>query len=128
MMLIGDRTKEMAQDLLMGFQGDLMSDGCQVFRHISKRLRCWAQLERKAKRLKESWDKTAAEFGAYALASFETLRMAVYRMREQTDLELATEQEICDERRLKFMADCLCHLDSEHPGVGAFAFEVLNDH
>ncbi len=124
---IGSRTKEMAQELLKGFHGNLMSDGCQSYRHMPNRLRCWAHLERKAKGLKESWDKTAAEFGAYVLAGFEGLRTAVYRMREQSDEERQPEQKTCEEKRIELMLHCVRHVDNSHDGIGAFAFEILND-
>jgi hypothetical protein len=125
---IGDRTKEMAQELLKGFQGDLMSDGCQVYRHMDKRLRCWAHLDRKAKGLQESWDKTTSKFGKYVVATFKELREAVYRMRELPKAERQAEEVACDEKRLELIAHCLRHKDSEHKGVGSFAFEILNDH
>jgi hypothetical protein len=125
---IGSRTKEMTQGLLKGFQGVLMSDGFQGYRHMSNRVRCWAHLDRKAKGLAESWDKTAAEFGTYVLKNLKALREAVYRMREQPDLERAAEQEACDQKRLELLAYCLSHKDSTHQGVGALAVEILNDH
>ena len=125
---IGSRTKEMVQNLLKVFQGDLMSDGCQVYRHLSNRLRCWAHLERKATGLKESWDKTVAEFGAYASACFESLRKTVYRMREQINPERTVDQEACNEKRLQFIVHCLNNVDSENSSIKAFAVEVLNDH
>ena len=103
-----------------------MTDGYGAYRRFEKRIRCWSHLERKAKALRESWDKEAATFGCYALKIMEFLRDGVYQMRgEPSNLEIANR---CDYERLSFLMECLRKNDAKHEPTRAFAVEILNDH
>lgn len=124
---VGPRSSETAEKILKGFKGWLMTDGYGAYRQYEKRLRCWAHLERKAIALEESWDKSAASFGVYAVKTFELLRQYVYRMREMTPEEREPERAACTQERLKFIYECLLRNDSEHEGTRAFTVEILND-
>jgi transposase len=126
--IIGPRSSETAEKILAGFKGWIMTDGYHAYRQFENRLRCWSHLERKAKSLEESWDKSAANFGAYAVKTFELLRNSVYRMREIASEEREEIQANCDLERLHFLLKCLQKNDVEHEATRAFAVEILNDH
>lgn len=125
---IGPRSSETALRILEGFKGWLMTDGYMAYRQFSKRIRCWAHLERKAKGLEESWDKEAANFGAYAASALQSLRENVYQMRGLPLDTVHLEQKQCDQTRIEFIFECLRRDQSEHQATRAFAVEILNDH
>jgi IS1 family transposase len=125
---VGPRSSETAEKILAGFKGWIMTDGYHAYRKFENRLRCWSHLERKAKSLEESWDKGAANFGAYAVKTFELLRKHVYKMREIARDERKEIQTDCDLERLHFLLKCLQKNDVEHEATRAFAVEILNDH
>jgi transposase len=125
--MVGPRSSETAEKILKGFEGWIMTDGYNAYRRFENRLRCWSHLERKAKALEESWDKSAANFGAYAIQTFERLRQCVYRMREMPPDEKEKELLSCDHERLHFLLECLKKNHAEHEATRAFAVEILND-
>ena len=119
------RTNELVRNLLSEFTGWLMSDGYHVYREITKRLRCWAHLVRKAKGLAESLDREAAAFGKRALEVLKTLMDAVYQAREgPPGINLEEEYWALLE---SFSAECERMLDSKHEKARALAVEFLND-
>lgn len=124
---VGSRTLEMAQKILEGFKGVLMTDGYTAYRWYENRIRCWAHLDRKAAALDECWDKEAASFGAYALKTLESLRKSVGKMRKMTPEERTAEQKLCEATRLAFIYECLLRNNAEHEKTRAFAVEILND-
>lgn len=124
---VGPRTLEVAQRILEGFKGTLMTDGLAVYRWYEDRLRCWSHLDRKAVGLEESWDKEAATFGAYAVKAFESLRQCIYKMRKMESSQRQSEEKTADEIRLKFIYECLQRNNAEHEATRAFAVEILND-
>ena len=126
--VVGPRSSETAEKILKGFSGWLMTDGYGAYRRFENRLRCWSHLERKAIALEESWDKSAAGFGAYAVKTFELLRQNVYRMRETSPSERGPIQDNCEKEKIEFLVECLRRDDSNHEATRAFAVEILNDH
>lgn len=81
---VGYRTSEIFQILTEdGYDGWLMSDGYQVYRHFRKRLRCWAHLIRKARGLRDSLSSVERKYGNQILAILENeLMQAVYEARK----------------------------------------------
>jgi hypothetical protein len=84
-------------------------------------------LERKAKALKDSWDKSASAFGAYVGKTFETLRNSVYKMREMEPDARTQEAEACAELQAKLCMECLRHQDTADEKTQNFAREIVND-
>ena len=124
---IGARSLEVAQRILEGFKGILMTDGYTVYRHYENRIRCWPHLERKALALYESWDKETSSFGAYAVSTLKSLRQSVYKMREMEPSERSLEQQACQNTKVQFLYNCLEKNDSQHELLRAFTVEILND-
>lgn len=119
------RSKELVRNLLDGFTGWLMSDGYLVYREISKRLRCWAHLERKAKGLAESLDRPTAAFGKSAHTLLKTLMAAIYQAREgPPGMDLAKEHSAL---LADFKQKCERMSTSSHKKARALAVEFLND-
>ena len=120
------RTNELVRNLLGEFKGWLMSDGYQVYREITKRLRCWAHLVRKAKGVSESLDQEAAAFGKRAHEVLKLLMEAVYQAREGPpgiNLEEKYWALLGD-----FSAECeQMSKHSKHEKARALAVEFLND-
>ncbi len=105
---IAGRGKELVENVLDGFKGWLMTDGWVAYRHVLRRLRCWAHLIRKARGLAQSGDREARLFDALVLSTLEALMAAVYAAREgppPVDLptryaaELAGLRAACTERQ-----------------------------
>lgn len=124
---VGPRSAELAQKILGDFPGLLMADGYCVYRSYTNRLRCWAHLERKAKALKDSWDKEASTFGTYVAKTFETLRNSVYKMREMEPNTRDKEMDDCAELQAQLSIECLRHQGTTHEKTRKFAREIVND-
>lgn len=124
---IGGRTVEMARSILGNFSNWVMSDGYGAYRGFTKRLRCWAHLERKAKGLSESSDGIIAEFGKKALVRFRSLRESIYRMREQAHETLEQEKDKAEEAQAQLCYEMLRHENSEKAPIASFAREITND-
>ena len=124
---VGSRSTETAQKILNGFNGTIMADGYGAYRHFEQRVRCWAHLERKAKALQESWDTSAAAFGAYAVETFKVLREQVYRMREKQKNERGKEESFCYAKKIEFLMQCVRYKDAVHDKTREFAREIYND-
>lgn len=123
--LIGYRTKEMFQNLIReDFNGELMSDGYQVYRDYRKRLRCWAHLLRKSQALVECLSPAIQGYGREVDAILRTLMQAVYRAREGPPGSIRSEHEATLEQ-LKTL--CQCMRQSSHDKTKALGTELLND-
>ncbi len=123
--LIGYRTKEMFDNLIRNdFNGELMSDGYQVYRDYCKRLRCWAHLVRKARALRECLSPTIQGYGREVHAILDDLMQAVYRAREGPPGSIRPEHEATLER---LKALCECMRQSAHDKTQALGTELLND-
>ena len=122
---IGSRSKEILENLLGSrFKGWLMSDGYAGYRHILRRLRCWAHLLRKAQGLKDSLDEQAQGFGDTTLDLLEALIKAVYLAREGRgqNIEPAWREKLAAFRRV-----CERMKLSMHEKTRQLAVEFLND-
>jgi transposase-like protein len=123
--LIGHRTKEMFDNLIRDdFNGELMSDGYQVYRDYCKRLRCWAHLLRKTQALVECLSSAIQGYGREMDAILNTLMQAVYRAREGPPGSIRSEHEATLEQ-LKTL--CQCMRQSSHDKTQALGTELLND-
>jgi hypothetical protein len=125
---IGQRTLEMLTNTLGGaFNGTLMSDGYQAYRHLPDRLRCWAHLLRKLQGLTESTDRAVSRTGKAMQELFCTLMEAIYAERakpkpEQQGLASRYAPQIAKLRSL-------CESNREHynGNLRALAREFLLD-
>ena len=122
--VVGPRTKTVVKKILDIFNGTLMSDGYNAYRHFKNRLRCWAHLERKLKGLAESTNKTARGFGLYGLDLFETLKGAIKAARDGPDTDISANFSDLLE---KFNHYCVEHSQCSHKKTRALAREFLND-
>jgi transposase-like protein len=123
--LIGYRTKEMFENLIRDdFNGELMSDGYQVYRDYCKRLRCWAHLLRKTQALVQCLSPAIQGYGREVDAILNTLMQAVYRAREGPPGSIRSEHEATLEQ-LKSL--CQCMRQSSHDKTKALGTELLND-
>lgn len=123
--IVGRRKKRVAQKILCGFDGWLMSDGYQVYRDYEWRLRCWAHLLRKARGLAESTEQQAQKFGKRALQLLETVMDSIYQARKnppetslykQHAIRLGLFWKFCDE-----------YWDCEHKKTRELAREFCYD-
>ncbi len=123
---IGYRSMEILNNVLGDcYQGWIMSDGYKAYRHIIKRLRCWAHLIRKAKGLSEALTPNVQAFGRQTLELLNTLIDAVYAAREHPPNRPLSEtyKTQLDE----YKALCEIMVKSSHPKACALATEILND-
>jgi IS1 family transposase len=128
--LVGRRTDEIfvnVFDALIGFTGQLMTDGYRVYRTFLLRLRCWAHLLRKAKGLSDSYNPTSKEHGKQVETILNDLIAAVYQAREGPDggtvSILAHHQEALDNLRKV----CVTMSASSHKKTRELGGEFLND-
>jgi hypothetical protein len=123
---IGFRSMEILNNVLgLNFQGWVMSDGYQAYRHLLKRLRCWAHLLRKAKGLSEALTPNVKAFGQQTLELLDTLINAIYAAREHppdTPLTETYATQLDEFRKL-----CETMSTSTHDKARALANEILND-
>ena len=128
---VGKRTIEMLDNVIgTRFEGWLMSDGYQAYRHHPKRLRCWAHLIRKARGLAEALDKDARAFGHFTLAWLGTLQTAIYAWREAGGMAGTATDVIrrhYQDKLAEFRALCLVNAESAHDKTAALAKEFIND-
>ena len=107
------------------YKGWLMSDGYCVYRQFLKRLRCWAHLVRKARGLKEAYDKEPQVFGKETLDFLDSLMVAIKNARETPpDTPLS---EIYQDQLIRFRGACEKMKTSTHKKTRALAVEMLND-
>lgn len=122
---VAGRGKELVENLLEGFTGWLMTDGWIAYRHVQRRVRCWAHLIRKARGLAQSFDREARVFGALVLSTLEALMAAVYTAREGPSPVDGLTSHAPALAALR--AACAQRQGSEHPKIHALAVELLND-
>ncbi len=123
--IVGRREKRIAQKILCGFDGWLMSDGYRVYRDYDWRLRCWAHLIRKARGLAQSTEQQAQKFGKRTLNLLEMLMESIYQARENTPKIDLDKQHA---KRLDlFWKFCEAHWDCEHKKTKELAREFIHD-
>ena len=124
---VGARSLEMAQSIIGNFSGVLMTDGYLAYRSLANRIRCWAHLDRKAKALAESYDKSVSIFGLRMVHALKSMQDSIYRMREMAEERRAMEGALADETRIEMLAECIKQEDARNEKARAFAGEILND-
>jgi transposase len=123
---VGKRTRAVLERVLgETFDHWLMSDGYWAYRDYDWRLRCLAHLIRKARGLKESYDRRAQPFGTQLLDTVETIMEAVYQARGAPPGTSLRDQHATVLTAL-FQA-CTRHAESSHDKTRALARELLND-
>jgi transposase len=124
---VGPRTKEMAQKILEGFKGWLMTDGALFYREYPNRVRCWGHIDRKAEGLAESCNREAQAFGENVSSAFEMLMHGVYKMRELQGNELEVVRHACEEVKIELNYESVRNIDSKHEDTRKLAVELVND-
>lgn len=125
---IGHRSLEILTNLLTGkFKGNLMSDGYRSYRHLERRLRCWAHLIRKCQGLIDSTDARVSATGQVMPDVLCKLMEAIYLARAtpgMADGALASQYapDIAQLRQL-----CEQHQADQHKKLGELAREFLLD-
>lgn len=125
--LIGPRSKEMFDNALNAatFAGTVMSDGYAVYRDRTRRLRCWAHLQRKLVGLAESTDRQGAHAGAAMLDLFKQLMAAVFAARDHPAQPPPAVSHVTVTAQL--LALCQRHSHSPHAALRTVAREFLLD-
>ncbi|MEI8210247.1 MAG: transposase [Methylococcales bacterium] len=124
---VGRRTAAIFQALIIKnvYLGWIMTDGYQVYREQTKRLRCWAHLIRKARGLEEALNSEAQYFGEKSLFLLNSLIAAIKQAREAPPaqaLSITYKQQIEEYQRL-----CEKMSLSEHKKTHALSVEMLNN-
>jgi hypothetical protein len=123
---IGHRTAEMLDNVLTAeFNGQMMSDGYSVYRHLGRRLRCWAHLLRKLKGLAESCDARVADAGQSMLTKLRHLIDGIYRQRAILQKEALTSDYATELALLRAL--CETHQNDSHDKLRGIAREFLHD-
>jgi transposase len=117
----------LANVLTSTFKGNLMSDGYQAYRHLGRRLRCWAHLIRKCRGLIDSTDAKVVAAGKGMHDVLHTLMAAIYGARAAPDQESGALaiRHAADIERLRVL--CERHRDSRNDKLRALAREFLLD-
>ena len=123
---IASRSAELIENILgKDYAGWLMSDGYQVYRRYTNRMRCWAHLLRKAEGLIESLDKEAQLFGQQTLDLLNMLITQVYEARnQQPDEPISSTYRL---QLLIYQRLCVQMQSHAHKKLAALATEMLND-
>jgi transposase len=123
--VIGSRKSETIEKILgTDFSGWIMTDGYQVYRQYTNRLRCWTHLLRKARGLKESLDEKPRAFGVKTYDVLTTLMEAIYQARD------APGEDLCETYAPllhDFCQVCTDHWDASHEKTRQLAREFLHD-
>jgi hypothetical protein len=125
---IGHRSLEVLSNLLTAkFQGNLMSDGYVAYRHLERRLRCWAHLIRKCRGLIDSTDPGVSRAGRDMLDVLCKLMEAIYVARATPGLAegALASQYAPDIERLRQL--CERHQADQHDKLRSLAREFLLD-
>ena len=135
--LIGHRCVEILSNLLGDtFNGIIMSDGYQAYRHFKNRLRCWAHLLRKTQGLADSADACVARVGNAMQDCLCNLMQSIYAAREapkQAGPPMADPPKndpISGDQKAeveKLRVLCEQNKDHTHDKLRALAREFLND-
>lgn len=109
------------------FTGNLMSDGYQAYRHLGRRLRCWAHLIRKCQGLIDSTDSRVARTGKGMHEVLCILMEAIYAARaaQAQPIGALTSLHATDIARLQAL--CERHRDDGNDKLRALAREFLLD-
>ena len=122
---IGRRTKELLRGRIgADFAGWLMADGDGAYREYRNRLRCWAQLLRKARALAETYTPHVQGYGVSLLETFDVLIDTVYQAREGPPQDLRPRLAV-DLTRLRALCEKMRR--SQHAKAAALGGEFLND-
>lgn len=121
---VSHRGQELTRNLLENYSGRLMSDGWQAYRWLTRRLRCWAHLKRKAVGLTESFSPEAQDFGQELLTLWAELREAVLLAREGPPESIRAA---LGDRIDVFRSRCETMRTSTHKKTRELAGEFLND-
>jgi hypothetical protein len=121
---VAKRGREILDRILPGFTGWLMSDGWTAYRHLPKRLRCWAHLTRKAQGLIDSYDREAQAFGRQVQDTFDTLIGAIHDARAGPAGDLRRRYAAL---LAELHAACVRLLGHRHAKTKALAVELWND-
>ena len=128
---IGYRSLEIVDNLLdshpHGYQGYLMSDGYQVYRHFRKRLRCWAHLIRKARALCESYSPESRQQGQQILNFLHDLMKGIHAARDGPDGGRVDISSQYDAQLAQLKVICETMQRSRHKKTRALGTEFLND-
>lgn len=109
------------------FKGNLMTDGYQAYRHLGRRLRCWAHLIRKCQGLIDSTDAKVARAGKGMHEVLCTLMEAIYaaRVAPGEPMGALASRHASDIARLRAL--CERHRDDGNDKLRALAREFLLD-
>lgn len=123
---IGHRTAEILGNVLTtAFTGEVMSDGYFAYRHLDRRLRCWAHLLRKLRGLADSCDARVANAGQAMLARLRHLMDGIYQQRGLPKEEATTIDWGAEMAMLRGL--CASYQNDTHDKLRAVAREFLND-
>ena len=125
---ICSRSLEILSNVLTAqFVGNLMTDGYQAYRHLGRRLRCWAHLIRKCQGLIDSTDGRVAHAGKGMHDVLCTLMEAIYAARavQGQVMGALASHHATDIARLRAL--CEQHRDDSNDKLRALAREFLLD-
>jgi transposase len=120
------RGLEILSNVLTGkFTGNLMTDGYQAYRHLGRRLRCWAHLTRKCQGLIDSTDARVAVAGKGMHDVLCTLMEAIYAARAAPGQHALESRYATDIERLRTL--CEQHQHDSNDKLRSLAREFLYD-
>lgn len=124
---VGGRTKAFFKDeFAEDYDGWLVSDGYNAYRHYDRRFRCLAHLKRKAVGLSESHHDQSRLFGQTVLNLFEKLFKGVYEARSGNKVNQSIKADY-EADLLLFKQACQCGLDSSYENIRQLSYEFLHD-
>lgn len=109
------------------FVGNLMTDGYQAYRHLGRRLRCWAHLIRKCQGLIDSTDAKVARAGKGMHEVLCTLMEAIYAARAAQGQPMGVLASLHATDIARLRALCERHRDDGNDKLRALAREFLLD-
>jgi transposase len=109
------------------FVGNLMTDGYQAYRHLGRRLRCWAHLIRKCQGLIDSTDPKVARAGKGMHEMLCTLMEAIYAARAAQGQPMGVLASVHATDIARLRALCEQHRDDGNDKLRALAREFLLD-
>ncbi len=109
------------------FTGNLMTDGYQAYRHLGRRLRCWAHLIRKCQGLIDSTDARVARAGKGMHELLCALMEAIYAARAAQTQPIGALASLHAADIARLQALCERHRDDDHDKLRALAREFLLD-
>ena len=109
------------------FAGNLMTDGDQAYRHLGRRLRCWAHLIRQCQGLIDSTDARVARAGKGMHEVLCTLMEAIYAARSAQGQPVGALASIHATDIARLRALCERYRDDGNDKLRALAREFLLD-